>query len=84
MELKEVIQRGEYSQPDLSIASVALQSLISRMLDLNPGTRITLEEIIWHPWLYGVTVPTGNAKPPINRQIVRQVAKFGFDEADIH
>ena len=45
----QVIQKGQYAPP--AAASESARELISRMLDPNPKTRITVGAILSHPWV---------------------------------
>uniref|UniRef100_A0A0D9WDT7 non-specific serine/threonine protein kinase n=1 Tax=Leersia perrieri TaxID=77586 RepID=A0A0D9WDT7_9ORYZ len=49
MEMYNKITKSEFRFPDWF--SLDARSLISRLLDPNPKTRITIDDIINHPWL---------------------------------
>ena len=53
-ELKGIILKGEYEQ--IKDISNEANDLINRMLKLNPKERITIEEILKHPWLKNVDI----------------------------
>ena len=53
-ELKEVILKGQY-EPIHDISKEA-NDLIDRMLKLNPKERISIEDILKHPWLKNVDI----------------------------
>ena len=53
-ELKEIIMKGEYEQ--IKDISNEANDLINKMLKLNPKERITIEEILKHPWLKNVDI----------------------------
>ena len=53
-ELKEIILKGEYEQ--IKDISKEANDLINKMLKLNPKDRITIEEILKHPWLKNVDI----------------------------
>ncbi|KAG0483582.1 hypothetical protein HPP92_011666 [Vanilla planifolia] len=48
MSLYRKIYRGEYRSPKWT--SPEVRHLISRLLDTNPESRITIDEILHHPW----------------------------------
>jgi serine/threonine protein kinase len=62
-ELKEKIKKGAYEIPQGN--SFYLKALIRRMLDIDFHSRITLDEVMQHPWFLGETPPpiTLNATP---------------------
>eukprot|EP00053_Salpingoeca_punica_P017137 m.163996 g.163996 ORF g.163996 m.163996 type:complete len:938 (+) comp17124_c0_seq1:219-3032(+) len=47
--LQSIINRGEYLVPDFM--SPSCEELISRMLQHRPENRISMEELLQHPWL---------------------------------
>lgn len=49
-ELIHQIKRGTYSFPPRT--SQQVRSLITKMLDLNPNTRIGVQQIFAHPWIF--------------------------------
>ena len=53
-DLKEIILKGEY-EPIEDISEEA-NDLINGMLKLNPKDRLTIEEILKHPWLKNVNI----------------------------
>ena len=53
-DLKEIILKGEY-EPIEDISKEA-NNLINGMLQLNPKKRLTIEEILKHPWLKKVNI----------------------------
>ena len=53
-EIKDIILKGEY-EPINDISQEA-NDLIERMLKLDPKERITIEEILKHPWLKHVDI----------------------------
>ena len=53
-ELKEIIIKGQYEQ--IKDISKEANDLINKMLKLNPKERITIEEILKHPWLKNVDI----------------------------
>ncbi|WVQ73342.1 hypothetical protein IAR50_002910 [Cryptococcus sp. DSM 104548] len=46
--MKELIQKGEYEEPDW--LSEDARALIRGMLQHDPSSRLTIEEILTHPW----------------------------------
>uniref|UniRef100_A0A0D3G4E2 non-specific serine/threonine protein kinase n=1 Tax=Oryza barthii TaxID=65489 RepID=A0A0D3G4E2_9ORYZ len=48
MEMYKKITNGEFKVPDWFTPDA--RSLISRLLDPNPTTRITIDELVKHPW----------------------------------
>ncbi|ODN81930.1 hypothetical protein L202_02273 [Cryptococcus amylolentus CBS 6039] len=46
--MKELIQKGEYEEPDW--LSEDARALIRGMLQQDPSNRLTIEEILTHPW----------------------------------
>ena len=53
-DLKEVILKGEYDP--IEGVSKEANDLINGMLQLNPNKRLTIEEILKHPWLKNVNI----------------------------
>ena len=53
-DLKEIILKGEY-EPIEDVSKEA-NDLINGMLRLNPNKRLTIEEILKHPWLKNVNI----------------------------
>ena len=53
-ELKEIILKGQYEE--IKDISYEANDLINKMLRLNPKERITIEEILRHPWLKNVDI----------------------------
>lgn len=56
---------GEYSFPDTAFNTVssAAKDLIRRMLQIEPGNRITAAEILQHPWMKRKSASTTRLKP---------------------
>jgi serine/threonine protein kinase len=48
-ELNKIILRGSFKLPET--LSLPVRDLIKRMLNLIPQNRITIPEILSHPWL---------------------------------
>ena len=53
-DLKEIILKGKYEP--IQDASEEVNDLINGMLQLNPEKRLTIEEILKHPWLKKVNI----------------------------
>ena len=53
-ELKDIILKGQYEE--IKDISYEANDLINKMLRLNPKERITIEEILRHPWLKNVDI----------------------------
>ena len=53
-DLKEVILKGEYDP--IEGVSKEANDIINGMLQLNPNKRLTIEEILKHPWLKNVNI----------------------------
>ena len=51
-DLEPSILRGDYTL--LGIVSPEAKDLLSRMLNLNPEARITIPEILLHPWMRSI------------------------------
>lgn len=69
MAMYRKIYRGEYRFPKW--ISSDLKNLIARLLDTNPDTRITVEEILIHSWF----------KKGLNDEKLSAMARFGEDPA---
>ena len=82
--LYKKILNAEYQIP--KFVSAECQDIITKILNTNPDTRFTLEEIRAHPWMRQVRdkrplglIP-GKEKMPINETIFRQIlAEHKFD-----
>lgn len=72
MELYRKIYRGKFKCP--SWISPDLEDLLSRLMDTNPETRISIEEIECHPWFTG-----GISKEKI--ELCRAVEKLESDQS---
>ena len=48
--LHQLIKKGEFTFPPIPHLSEPLQDLITRMLCVDPDKRITIEEMLVHPW----------------------------------
>eukprot|EP01133_Synstelium_polycarpum_P016840 gene16840-20024_t len=90
VELFQKILAADYAIPDY--LSADCNSLISRMLVVDPAKRATLEEIINHPWLapsigsLNITnVPTGpNTEGYVlDQDIVNDLVTLGYDREDV-
>lgn len=90
-ELYKIVLQGDYEMP--KEFSNSLADLISKMLVLDPRSRITLEEVKRHPW-----VSTGYIPEPLKQQetaknqtnlvevkehLVKTVESFGFSKSYI-
>jgi serine/threonine protein kinase len=53
-DLKEIILKGEYER--IEDVSNEANDLISGMLQLNPNKRLSIEDILRHPWLKNVDI----------------------------
>ncbi|KAK8946820.1 CBL-interacting serine/threonine-protein kinase 11 [Platanthera zijinensis] len=62
MAMYRKIYRGEYRLPKW--VSPELRHLIGRLLDTNPGSRITVEEIVAHPWFGKLGFEEEKSAPP--------------------
>ncbi|KAK8961207.1 CBL-interacting serine/threonine-protein kinase 11 [Platanthera guangdongensis] len=62
MAMYRKIYRGEYRLPKW--VSPELRHLIGRLLDTNPGSRITVEEIVAHPWFRKLGFEEEKLAPP--------------------
>jgi serine/threonine protein kinase len=56
-ELHEVILNGDWCFPDhmAGLLSVEVKDLITQMLIVNPNKRITIPDILSHPWITEVS-----------------------------
>jgi len=88
--LCQKIVRGEYDPPD--DLTIECLHLISRLLDVNPDTRATLDEIFEHEWVnYGYEDPPQSYVPTRsqvniaspNGEALKRLQHFGFKEAEI-
>ena len=57
-ELKKNICSGEPSFEDWN-ASIEAKSLVLSLLKKNPAERLTIEELLQHPWLLNIPTPVG-------------------------
>ena len=81
--LLKKIMNHEYVVP--SFVSKSACSLIHAMLSIDPKKRITIPEIIRHPWFNivepkmcpGLSLDT--QKPPVDEEIINQMIKYGYD-----
>lgn len=64
-----------------------LQDLILHMLDKNPDTRYTIDEIISHPWFQGDQCPYLHLLPPnqiyLENFILTELKSCGFTQSEI-
>jgi len=71
----ELIIKGLYYKP--ADASNDANDLLSKMLDINPASRIIIERILTHPWFYDVT--NMEKLPPVEgKQSVTQYFRNEF------
>jgi len=88
--LKRVLKKIVYTQLEIPITlSAQLIDLLSKLLEKNPESRITIEKIKEHPWFsqseYNSIVNTSmmNAtyleSKGIDREIVDQIASYGYN-----
>uniref|UniRef100_A0A0E0KZP8 non-specific serine/threonine protein kinase n=1 Tax=Oryza punctata TaxID=4537 RepID=A0A0E0KZP8_ORYPU len=67
MEMYKKITNGEFKIPDWFTPDA--RSLISRLLDPNPKTRITIDELVNHPWFKkGYTKPASSNTIKLNEE----------------
>ena len=84
---KKNIIEGNYEIPDN--ISIPAKNLLKHMLDINPMTRYTLQEIKDHPWfkmnnfclIQGIII--GYHKIPVDEDILDLCEKFNFDRNKI-
>ena len=57
-ELRKNIISGNY--PELNDVSENLKDLLNKLLEVNPDKRISLDEILKHPWLNEELKENGN------------------------
>ncbi|KAG8067475.1 hypothetical protein GUJ93_ZPchr0005g14311 [Zizania palustris] len=62
MDMYKKISKGEYKSP--SWFSLDVRKLLSRLLDPNPKTRITIDKIVEHPWFKIGYKPAAMAAQP--------------------
>ncbi|KAF2075117.1 hypothetical protein CYY_003594 [Polysphondylium violaceum] len=92
VELFQKILAADYQIP--SYLTQECQSLISRMLVVDPDKRATLDEIINHPWLAStrnVIIETSLITPPVSptnehldSDIVAELVNIGFDKEELY
>ena len=82
------IIEGNYEIPEE--ASPELADLLIHLLDINPLTRYDLEQIKQHPWFnivkpykYIPGVIEGYNRIPIDRKIVEECEKYGYDKEKV-
>jgi 5'-AMP-activated protein kinase catalytic alpha subunit len=82
------IIEGNYEIPEE--ASPELADLLMHLLDINPLTRYDLEQIKQHPWFnivkpykYIPGVIEGYHRIPIDRKIVEECEKYGYDKEKV-
>jgi serine/threonine protein kinase len=61
---------ARFPSPEWDSVTDAAKDLIRRMLDLNPGTRLTVDEALKHPWVA--------RRDEVASTLHRQVAVFHF------
>ena len=84
---KKNILEGNYDIPDN--ISIGAKNLLKHMLDINPITRYTLQEIKDHPWfkmnnfclIQGIII--GYHKIPVDEDILDLCEKYNFDKNKI-
>ncbi len=84
---KKNVLKGKIDIPDFFPPLV--KDLLKHMLDINPITRYTLQEIREHPWfnnknynmLPGIVI--GYNKIPIDEKIIVKCEKYGFDKGKV-
>ena len=60
--------------------------LLSRILDVNPQTRLSISQIRSHPWFNKVKseyikgIHVGINQMPINKDLLKQLEEYGFDQ----
>jgi serine/threonine protein kinase len=59
------------------MVSDAACDLLQNMLWRNPEKRLTLNQVLQHPWVLGV-----NEEPTISRQLVKNIGCFSSDHSD--
>lgn len=70
----ELTKKGQYDREPIESLTPAAQNLISRMLVLEPGQRLTSAEVLRHPWITGeassvaLTSTQGNLKKLLARK----------------
>lgn len=77
------IQTGNYKLP--AFLSEQARDIIKGLLDINPDTRFTIEQIKAHPWFStyatkpkeGIIV--GMHQVPVESKILKEMKKYGFD-----
>ena len=73
----------EYESPNW--VSDSTRDLISKILNVDPEKRFTIEEIRTHPWFYKVKsefsagIQVGYNQMPINKEILAMLKQYGFD-----
>ena len=84
---KKNVLKGKIDIPEFFPPLV--KDLLKHMLDINPITRYTLQEIREHPWfnnksynmLPGIVI--GYNKIPIDEKIIVKCEKYGFDKGKV-
>ena len=84
---KKNVLQGKIDIPDFF--PILVKDLLKHMLDINPMTRYTLQEIRDHPWfndknynmLPGIVI--GYNKIPIDEKILKQCENYGFNKGTV-
>ena len=67
----ERILRGAYTWPS-SHRDASLRDLVEKLLVLEPALRLTMEQVLQHPWVTEIT-------PPLPRRVLRSGAQRNVD-----
>ncbi|OMJ72812.1 hypothetical protein SteCoe_28645 [Stentor coeruleus] len=73
--LYQRIIKGHYEVPEW--LSNDAKTLLSHVLDTNPETRYSIDQIRSHPWMKN-TIPKVLKEPDIDFNVIESIEKFGF------
>ena len=82
------ILKGNYELPEEDL-SPEIIDLIKHLLDIDPKTRYTLEEIKKHPWFNLISpnsrpgIIIGYHRIPIDENIIKQCESFGYNREEV-
>lgn len=87
--LHELIKKGDFSYPTNVVLSDSLKDLINKMLIVNVDQRITIDEVIAHPWFQNPMITEltafikSNESNANNDYALRRVLELGFPESAV-
>mmetsp|Transcript_9430 Transcript_9430/g.35030 ORF Transcript_9430/g.35030 Transcript_9430/m.35030 type:complete len:765 (-) Transcript_9430:1323-3617(-) len=76
-EIFEQIRNADYTYPEQIALSNEAKDLIKRMLTVDPNKRITVEEILKHPWLKGP-----QQRPKLTQHVMEFHSKMPMSKFD--